>query len=76
MSVFISRKALLKENREYRRSSSIMKKTRLPTQVKTKRSICPRCSKKGYSKELRSCIKCKFVFSPESMFSIKKASEI
>lgn len=75
MSIFISKKALLKENRYYKRNNVLMKKTKLPTESKTKRSICPRCGKRGYSKVLRSCIKCRFIYSPDSILSIKKASD-
>jgi len=73
MSVFVSKKALQRENKLYQRNNIIMKRTHLPTESKTKRTTCPRCSKRGYSKVLRSCIKCKFVFTPEKEMTFSKA---
>lgn len=37
MSIFVSSKAIELENKKYKRSKLVMKKTRLPTQLKSKK---------------------------------------
>jgi ribosomal protein L37E len=43
---------------------AVMSKIKLPTDMKTEYSICPRCSKKGYVRNKGFCKLCKFRFTP------------
>jgi len=42
----------------------VMKKQKIPTDMKTAYNICPRCSKKGYVRTKGYCKICKFKFRP------------
>lgn len=42
----------------------LMVKTKIPTDMKTHYSTCPRCSKVGYIIKKGFCVKCKFRFTP------------
>jgi len=50
----------------------VMKKQKIPTDMKTVYSICPVCSKKGYVKSKKYCKNCKFQFTPEKEITWKK----
>ncbi len=50
----------------------VMTKTKLPTEDKTKYSICPRCSKKGYVRSKGYCKNCKFRFTPDQRSTYQK----
>jgi hypothetical protein len=58
---------------EFGRKKETVHKVKLPTQAKSKAlSICPFCSKKGWSKKLRKCVKCHKVHTPEKDIEWKK----
>ena len=42
----------------------VMVKSKIPTDLKTVYSICPRCSKKGYVRSKGHCKICNFKFQP------------
>jgi len=50
----------------------IQKKTKLPTNLKTKFSVCPRCSKVKYVRKKEYCFNCKFRFTPEKELEWRK----
>lgn len=50
----------------------VQKKTKIPTQDKTKYSICPRCSKKGYVRSKGFCKLCKYRFTPNKRLTYEK----
>ena len=52
----------------------VMKKQKIPTNMKTVLSICPMCSKKGYDKKKKQCKICKFKFRPNRSISWEKSS--
>ena len=53
-----------------RSKGAITPKTKLPTVNKTKLSICPRCSKKGYIRSKGHCIICEFDFTPNKPMEV------
>lgn len=52
----------------------VMKKEKIPTDMKTKYSICPRCSKKGYNRSKGYCKLCKFRFTPNKRLTYEKST--
>ena len=43
----------------------VMVKSKIPGDMKTVYSVCPRCSKKGYVRQKGYCKVCKFKFQPD-----------
>lgn len=50
----------------------VMKKQKISTDTKTKYSICPRCSKKGYNRSKGHCKLCKFKYTPNKRYTYEK----
>lgn len=50
----------------------VMKKQKIPSNMKTKYSTCPRCSKKGYNRKKGYCKLCKFRFTPKKGYTYDK----
>jgi len=51
----------------------VMKKAKIPSDLKTVYSVCPRCSKKTYSRKKGFCKFCHFKFTPDKKLSWEKS---
>jgi len=60
---------------DYGRKKENPKKTKLPTLSKSpKLTTCPFCSRKGWSRKLRKCVKCGKIHTPEKEMKYQKFS--
>lgn len=50
----------------------VMKRQKIPTNMKTKYSTCPRCSKKGFNRKKGFCKLCKFKHNPKKEYTYEK----
>ena len=54
----------------------VMKKVKIPTQLKTDYVTCPRCSKKGYVRSKGYCKLCKFRFNPHKKITWQNGKQM
>ena len=75
MSLFTKRDYINDTIREVGKKDNrvVMKKVKIPTDKKTTYSICPRCSKKAYSRKKGFCKFCHFRFTPDKKLSWEKS---
>lgn len=76
MSWLAGRKIITNENKKFRRSKIVMKRTKLPKDAKIKYHKCPRCSKNGYHKGLKKCHICGFSFEPDRPLKIGRETPL
>lgn len=76
MSVFSKKDYLNDTKRETGKKDNriVQKKTKLPTDQKTKYSVCPSCSKIRYVRKKGYCYNCKFRFTPNKEIEWSKPS--
>jgi len=54
----------------------VMKKVKIPTNMKTIYSVCPRCSKKSYVRSKGFCKFCKFKFNPNKKLTWQNGKKL